>query len=360
MDNEKTRYNKIKEAHPDWSLQDVTKRIKKVVFDKPTDVDDGLRETLELWKAAREIYDSPLVQFRAIFDHTNEEKLLQTVSGINEKISEHSTDARLSIAGRILFREATGVYGIYYLQIESSKRPSYRDEKYLIHPEAVKKGIERRHRTQWELPEGYSIRALDFSGQPLDILTGEKLDIDCGRLAEQIAEVHRESFKFAHDPAQQTRDGVMEILKSNPTLVCFDPKGMVSSVGFMERDSRFTFSDSVLIEPTYFTRPIDNKKGLSSHLRQATKRLTEHYSSVSAYNGKPMIVFNESIRHSSFVLCLENGCNLAGTPDLKISGNLGEAYTAIGPANPETGLMPMGLTYYISPDINPELIGHIK
>ena len=60
--------------------------------------------------------------------------------------------------------------------------------------------------------------------------------------------------------------------------------------------------------------------------------------------GDPMIVFNESIRHTSFPLCLENGCYLGG--------NLGDSYTAIGPANPDAGYMPMGLTYFIDPRID--------
>lgn len=64
-----------------------------------------------------------------------------------------------------------------------------------------------------------------------------------------------------------------------------------------------------------------------------------------------MIVFNESIRDSSFPLCLANDCRLAATRDMRISGNLGDAYTAIGPANPERGYMPMGLTYYPDPRV---------
>lgn len=351
MDNERTRYKKIKEAHPEWSLQDVTKRIKKVSFDSPTSPESALIETVELWKAAKSIYDQPLIQLRAILEQEHEAKLLSLIAEGNKRLDKDTSNLR--IAGRLLFKEGSKKYGIYYMQFESLNRPSYRDEKYLEHSKAVSAGFTKRSKEKWALPDGYKIYALDFSNGALDILTGEKLNLNPEDLAQKIADVHKLAFKFPHDPAQQTKEGVLDILMNNPTLVCFDQNGNVSSVGFMERDSRFTFSKSVLIEPTYFTHPAEGRKGLSSHLRQATKKLTERHHLVSGYNGNPMIVFNESIRHSSFVLCLENGCNLAGTDDLTINGDLGEAYTAIGPANPETGFMPMGLTYFISPSIDP-------
>lgn len=354
MDNERTSYDKIKSQHPDWSLQDTTKRIKKVEFEKQTSADLAILETLNLWEGARLIYNSPLVQLRVVLDMEEEGRLLGLADYLNSKNKiALKGGGNLRVNGRLPFANGSKNYGIYYIQAESQNRLGYIDTRHIGHNEAVQKGIQKRAEQNYkqELPEGYVVRALDFTNGSKDVLTNQEVCIDPERLAESISNIHKLAFQFPHDPAQQTKEGVLDILMNNPTLVCFDPYGKVVSVGFMERDSRFTFSDAVLVEPTYFTKPGESRKGLSSHIRQATRELVTRHGLVDAYKGKPMIVFNESIRHTSFVLCLENNCELAGTEDLKIDGNLGEAYTAIGPASPDKGFMPMGLTYYISPEI---------
>lgn len=353
MDNERTKFNRIKEAHSEWSFQDVTQRLKSVHFSETSHPSEVMQETENLWETATQIYSTPLVQVRAVLAQEAEVNLLGGVDRLTEMVSASGFEASARVAGRIPFRADSGLYSIYYIHLESSRRPSYKPDHCVSHENAVLAGYEKgRNPGAKPLPGEYSLYALDFSGEfPIDILSGETVHINRDLFCREVSEVHKLAFEFPHDPSQQTPEGVREIINNNPVLVALDELHHIASVGFLERDDRFTFEGISLVEPTYFSHPEHGNKGLSSHLRQTTQRLADMSASINLYNNMPLIIFNESIRHTSFKLCIENGGNLAGSIDSPITGNLGDAYTAIGPANPETGYMPMGLTYFISQEI---------
>ena len=347
--------------HSEWDVTQYenTQRLKGVQMkDISSPVHMG-EETWRLWEQAQDQYETPQVQTRAIIP-LDEEGLLRRVQ---EELQEAaiSTDGTACISGRIPFHIDDQSFGIYYFDIASGQRRAFRDAKWTEHKEAVRQGFDKRSRYEPRaVPPGYNISALEIvDGRLRDILSGQLLDVDMEDVAAQVAEVHRLAFEYPHDPAQQTPNGALAIMLSNPTLVAFDENRRVASVGYLEQDPRFTFAGIRLVEPTYFTHPGEQyrRHGLSSHLRQATQQLVRHSYNSQAYNGDPLIVFNESIRNTSFPLCIANGCRVAGTHDGSISGNLGDAYTAIGPANPEIGYMPMGLTYTADPRIELQLPG---
>lgn len=339
--------DQLKKEHPGWSFYDNTQRVKSVLFTEPSTVQASVTEAVRIWDVGKDFYPTPLVQVRAILPLAQEQPLLLQMKDL-ENCLEVADSARVSVAGKMALKVNGSEYGIYYLQIESANRKSYRDNRHMNHEDAVKIGLEKKkNHTPRPIPEGFSIQAIQFiNGVAVDILAGKEVESSLEGLAQGIIGVHKLAFDYPHDPPQRTDEGAKEILLNNPNLVAMDPQGQVASVGYMEKDDRFTFGGIALVEPTYFTHPGEEyrKKGLSSHIRQATKRLVEMGSRISVYKGAPMIVFNESIRHTSFPLCLENDCYLGG--------NLGDSYTAIGPANPDAGYMPMGLTYFIDPRID--------
>lgn len=176
-------------------------------------------------------------------------------------------------------------------------------------------------------------------------------------ITEEIIRVHSNAFAYAHDSSQRERGGILSIIEHNPTVVAYHKENReLAALGYLEKDDRFSFNNLNLVEPTYFTDPKYEKNGLSMHLRKATQRLLDMSNQIDVYNNQPVIVFNESIRITSFPLALQSGCELGGEIDTSITGDLGDAYTYIGPANPQTGLMPLGVTYYIDPRIRSKIV----
>ncbi len=330
------------EENPGRSFYENTQRVKSVFFE-PISPEIAVRELSDIWYAGRTRYDTPLVQVRAVIPTCNESDLISQTNNLNP-----SVEAKVN--GRIPFQIDNQEYGIYYLQADTSQRKAYTHKDQLAHDQAVKLGLDkRRNHEARPIPQGYSIHAVEFmNGYAVDLLSGVQLNISVDELSREIIGVHERAFNYPHDPAQRTIEGAREILLNNPTVFALNSTGHVASVCYLERDTRFRFGNIALIEPTYFTDPQEEGLGLSSLLRQTVRILVEID---RRYRGSPMIIFNESIRHSSFLLCLENGYHLAGTDNLSISGNLGEAYTAIGPANPDAGYMPLGLTYLTDPRI---------
>lgn len=336
-----------------------TQRVKSVnMIDVISPVAMG-EEVWRVWEHAQGLYEQPLVQVRGIVPVDDEGQLHAITQELS--VAAESSSGRSNISGRIPFQIDGQAFGLYYMDIASQARRTYRDDNWMSHHQAIERGIQKRERfEQRPVPSGFRVAALEIAqGRLLDILTSSDMDLDPEALAAEIAELHRVSFAYPHDPAQQTAEGAFAIMSANPTLVAFDPDMRVASVGYLEQDTRFSFAGMRLIEPTYFTHPGEQyrRHGLSSHLRQATQQLVRHGYNSETYNGDPLIIFNESIRNTSFPLCIANGCRIAGTYDGSISGNLGDAYTAIGPANPEIGYMPMGLTYISDPRIELQLPG---
>jgi hypothetical protein len=342
--------------NPDRNHHNETQRVKSVFFAEPITSLAATAELVDIWSASKKSYITPLAQVRAILPYHQEESLILKMRDLQDKIEGDAV--KVGIIGRIPFQLGNDVFGIYYLQIESKTRKTFSGEGYMAHSDAVVLGFNKRqnHRPAI-IPDGFSIHAIGFAGhQPLDYLTGERLNFNLNQLSYEIAQVHSSTFEYAHDPAQRTVDGAREILQNNPTLIAVDRRGKIASVGYLERDPRFTFGNIALVEPTYFTLSEYRSLGLSSLLRQTAMRLVKMDRKVSAYNDSPMIIFNESIRHTSFPLCIANGYSLAGTQDLTIPGDLGNAYTAIGKANPDAGYMPLGLTYATNPHLETGLI----
>ncbi len=327
--------------NPDWSFYENTQRIKSVLFE-PTTTERAIYELSAIWSDGKMRYETPLVQVRAILPIEEELDLISQTNNL-------SVNIQASVNGRIPFQINNQNYGLYYLQAESNQRRAYRHENHLAHEQAVELGLQKRRGHEIRpIPAGYSIHAIEFiNNNAIDLFTGNGVSICLDHLANEIVRVHKRAFDYPHDPAQRTLQGARDIISNNPIVLALNPSGCVASVCYLERDNRFTFGNIALVEPTYFTDPKEEGKGLSSLLRQTVKMIVEID---RGYNGSPILVFNESIRHSSFPLCLENGFHLAG--DLKtISGDLGEAYTAIGLANPNAGCMPLGLTYLGDPRI---------
>lgn len=325
-----------------------THRVKKVLFSQEISATHAMTELERSCRWAGHLYQDPLVQVRFILPLSEEEQLLDTATAF------HAFGNTARVNGRIPFQGRGREVALYYIQSESLDRPSYIPVSQTSHEEALEKGRIIRNRSIPTLPEGFEIAVIEFiNGHARDILHDQPYENLCQEeLAIQLALAHRDSFQYPHDFAQQTEEGVMEILNANPVIFAIDRnENAIASVGYLEADPNFSYSDITLIEPTYFTRPRYEGKGLSSLLRKATQNLVNHSQDIIRYNGAPLLVFNESVRTTSFPLSFGNGCELAGTADLRISGNLGDAYTAIGPANPDVGFMPMGLTYFADPRI---------
>ena len=331
------------------SLQDSTQREKVVLFDRPYSVDEILSVFEDTMDSAYERYQMPLAQIRAILPTRDESVLFERM----QEVQNHLPQDRVAVIGKIPFVLDGEEYGIYYCQAESRLRHSYNRGSEKSHEEEVSYGVNKRSRRLQTLPEGFSLHVIEFiNGEARSILrNGEILPISSTALSEQLAALDRKTFAYSHDPSQQNPEKVRDIIESNPTVVLFDGHGNVVSAGYLEQDSRFTFGNIALVEPTYFTNKNYAGKGFSSHVRRATQDLIRNSHLVNSYGGNPILVFNESIRNSSFHISLENGCLLAGD-GVTISGNLGDAYTYIGEANPTTGLMPMGLTYYRDPRLS--------
>ena len=329
----------------DLTTQETTQRLKSVRLNSLTQPIQITDRSVQIWEQAQQMFDHPLVQVRGIIPVAEEDTLLDYAEELNGEVQEQNAEA--CVAGRIPFRINGEDLGIYYLQMASKNRPVYRNGNWLTHEEAVAQAaVKNQSRINRPLPPGFSVKVLEWSnGQSRDILTGYEEHHDMEEMAARLAAVHKLAFAYPHDPAQQTAAGVYDILKQNPVAIAFDPQHEVASVGYFERDERFTYGGINLVEPTYFTHPNKREHGLSSHLRMATERISRMTDTIHTWGRNPAIIFNESIRNSSFVLS-QQFCELAGNANGRITGNLGDAYTAIGPANPDIGYMPMGLTYY--------------
>ncbi|MEN9327509.1 MAG: hypothetical protein RI947_317 [Candidatus Parcubacteria bacterium] len=338
---------------PEYSFYPETQRVKLARFDSVSSPIGAAEDAWGAWEAGKDTYATPLVQVRAVLPLADQDELAARVQELQDAAAAEGAHAR--IAGRIPLTLNDEAMGLYYVHIESADRPAYQAQS--AHTEAVQRGIEKKNRyVERALPPGFTTHAVEFArGGAFDILEGQELDINIDTLAEAIAGVHRLAFEYPHDPAQQTTEGARAILERNPVLIAVDHnRRQLASVAYLERDDRFTLGNIALVEPTYFTHPGEEyrRHGLSSHLRQATQALTRQSGNISVYNGSPMLVFNESIRDTSFPLAIANSSRLAATHDLRIDGNLGDTYTAIGPANPDIGYMPMGLTYFPDPRID--------
>lgn len=330
-----------------------TRRVKTVAFDDITTVASAISQLQDSCRRAESLFPDPLVQTRVILPVNEQGKLLNSVQ--NLCISR----AKPQVVGRIPFHVDGETVAIYTIQAEYAGRPTFTPSSVISFEEMVQRGMQRRHLNHPQaLPEGFVLYAVEFTGGCAhDTLRQTPLsNIDHEELAFKLAETHKECFTYPHDPAQQNPEEVAHIITENPVLIIMDTQNeQIASVGYLEQDTRFTFGNIALIEPTYFTHPDYERKGFSSQLRQATQQLARDSERVLSYRGQPMLIFNESVRHTSFPLSIENGCDLAATADLQISGNLGDSYTAIGDANPDIGFMPMGLTYFADPRIAIEL-----
>lgn len=327
-----------------------TQRIKSAMWGHPVTSKTALREMQGIWTSASQRFDTPLAQVRCILPTSEQQNILEAMGKFHQNISRDNSHA--SVVAKIPFVIEGEEYAIYYLQAESGDRPSYPLERGYTHEQAVDHGLSRRGVKRSLLSEGFSLHAVEFvNTEGKDIFTQRPLPVSMTTLAEQLADVHRQSFAYPHDKAQQTSEGVQEILTHNPIMYITDPEGVIAAVGFLEQDTDFALGGGALIEPTYFTSPDERyrRHGLSSHLRQAVQQLALQPESFTAYGERPLVIFNESVRETSFPLCLANGYHLSG--DAQIPGNLGRAYVAIGPANPQTGFMSMGSTYFRSPQL---------
>lgn len=321
-----------------WKMYEETQRVKSVLFARPVTPEDAMRELASTWQMASS-FPTGLAQVRAILPLSSHEALVESVSAMNDCTS----NANVRVVGRLPFSVDGELFGIYYLHAESTDRPSYNPSN-MSHEAAVANGRSRfASRRGQELHEGFRARAVELrNGVLTDIFTNEAIsDIDVDNLVDELITLHSRSFQHAHDPAQRTREGVLDILSQNPNILVFNESGKVVSVGYLERDARFAFGGIALVEPTYFTDPDYNGNGLSLVGRRMTQELARNSSHLTSYGGAPMLVFCESIRYSSFPLAIGTGFDLGG--------DLGEAYTTIGPASHETGYVPMGVTYYVDP-----------
>lgn len=333
----------------DLSVYQPNQRIKGLTLNRVSTPEQAVKTIEALWILAR-TFDAPLVQHRAIVSSDREQELQYLTFGTN------STQPGIKVIGKIPFKAPAQQFGLYYLQRESPNRAGYtfnNPDLNINHISAVEKGLLRRQTPPQALDSRFEIQALDYHyNGGIDLLTGEHAFLTQDRLVHEVIEAHKKAFEYPHDKAQRQEEGVQGILSKNPVIIAFDKEEQrVASVCLIEQDPRLTFAGITMVEPTYFTLPEFEGRGLSLHLRLATQRLVDRSQDLGLYDTRPILLFNESIRSSSFQLSLRSGCSLGGNPSSIINGNLGEAYTYIGPANPQTGLMPMGLTYYASPAI---------
>jgi hypothetical protein len=290
-----------------------------------------------------------LTQIRVIMRDLDGTGLARQIHPANDFGISTSVNGRIPIPG-------TG-QSLFYVTTENRARQSYNPEGN-THEQAVAKGMrgrELRNNSGWVeqtkselVRNGITLHAVDFTNG-IDMLTGQSLELDGQQsdievIASQLAGLFRSGFEYSHDPAQQATAGQIAILESSPVLLA-RKNGQVIAAGVLEADSKFDFQGWKLVEPTFVTQPGNEYRGIgiSSVLRHEMRNLINSANYLQYYG--PTIVFCESIRASSGPLSIANGFDLAADVGAGISGNLGEAYTYIGPANPETGMVPMILTY---------------
>jgi len=343
------------------SIQESTHRVKGKRFDSVTrDPESLIKDVLSLWSVGTREFQNPLVQARHVCPIDQEAELLELVSERNAILP---SDSQVRVNGRIPFMDpdTDEHLAIYFTSIEDSSRAQFNSPNQVDHGTAIQTFMEKGLSEPRPLPEGVEIRAIRElqDGEIYDYLSDEVLEeMDTETVARQLAELHTQSFAHAHDRSQTKPSGQSEILKENPVIVAIDTTtNEIVAAGLMEQDTDFNFGIT-LTEPTFYTARDYRRQGISTHLRKTMQHLID----MPTYFNRgyqPTIIFNESIRGSSFIGSLRAGCKLSGdlqaTGDSNgIDGNLGNAYTYIGPANPETGLMPMGLTHWTSNSIRVE------
>ncbi len=296
-----------------------------------------------------------LTQIRVIMPDVEGTDLARHIHAANDPGISTSVNGRIPIPG-------TG-QSLFYITTENPSRASYNLEG-ISHEQAVAKGMrgrELRNNSGWVeqtkselVRNGITVHAVDFTSG-IDMLTGRSLELDGQQpdievIASQLASLFSLGFEYSHDPAQQTTARQRAILESSPVLLA-RKNGQVIAAGVMETDSKFDFQGWKLVEPTFVTQPGNEYRGIgiSSVLRHEMRNLINSANYLQCYG--PTIVFCESIRASSGPLSIANGYDLAAHSESGISGNLGEAYTYIGPANPNTGMVPM-LQTYVATDIS--------
>jgi hypothetical protein len=320
-----------------------TQRIKPVLFDQISNPSVLVDTAGEAWEYATKQLGHPLVQVRGVMQVALERELMKQVS---EK-------GPFNVVARIPFNYENEPVAIYYVQAQQENRPSYKFKegyKNISHEEALRRALEKAARGFDALPDGYSIKRLipDSDGNKMNAVNDGEFNVGVGELAKILVNTHKACFDYPHDVNQEDVNAVSETLRNNPLVVALDASENVAAVGYIEKDPRFTLDRNItLVEPTYWTVPEHRRGGLSHHLRLEAKRLYDEIGNI--------ISFGESVRPTSFVLILASGYSLSGTSDLSISGNLGNSYTAIGPANPASGYISMGASYYTSSNIRANL-----
>lgn len=345
-----------------------TKRCKLAILDGlTTPADAGMYMLDAIDQASRNFQGGQLVQGRFVLPISQEQQLLNMSMDLNQTYEDNDY---LRVNGRIPFVDPTSgqILGLYYLTHESPFRAKYHFSEPLggrpmninhrqavmrAHVEGIKPASGR------DLPE-IEILALraDKTGEMIDYLNHGNTGISLSDLAWQLARLHRTCFEYAHDDNQATEAGQREILENNPVVVALHHDQLVA-VGLIEGDDSFNFGVH-LSEPTYYTHPDFQRQGISTSLRIAVDQLIDNPRYLVEHGST--IVFSESIRAISFLASLRSGNAIAAIIDPRypnrqvlgpIDGNLGNAYTYIGPANPHTGLMPMGLSFNMSNNITP-------
>lgn len=327
--------------------QPSTERVKLLSGEAPIDSFTAWSTTLNMWSHAKVIeMANPLVQHRCIVPLSDEHTLSKYQQDIQHQLGD---DVRVWIPGGIPYRVNGDNFGLYYLHIADNERIQYQvqnDPSNMTHAEAVNRGMVGRGKPSKQLPTNISVATVaDIEGRLVQVCGNAPIDLDEGHLIDALRWAHESSFAYPHDPNQRTESGIRNILTHNPITFAYDRKmERVAGAAFLEKDCTFTHGGIALVEPTYFTPSDYGRHGISSALRRANMELCAQ-SIPGFYGGKPVIIFNESIRGSSFGISLANRCSLPGGAIGRFDGDLGNTYTYIGPANPKTGLMPMGLTY---------------
>lgn len=317
-------------------------RLKGYQFAEPIMPDTAISGLSAAWEVASGTFEDPLVQLRCIVPLALEANLIDLVSAENQE-----DKSEMYIAGRIPFVLDGDTMGLYYVHQESAQRHGFiASGPIRTHQDAINRAL--RPRASAPLSPDYRIHTVQFSGDTAyDLLTDRVLDfLPRESVVDQICQLHQEAFAHPHDVSQRTTAGVNQILDHNPIFLACQGEHL-AAVGFVEQDSSVVCDQYSLCEPTYFTQVRHRSHGLSRHLRDATRRWVDTQGNV--------LCFAESIRSTSFPLSLQSGFSLGGTPESLIPGDLGNAYTYIGDANPESGYMPMGLSYYVSKSISQEL-----